>query len=134
MSAIFILKKEPPKKHKFFIFLKGRYFVVGGPIDMNVEVFWETYVGFLKTVVLQLFPKYSQSYVNLNVKSRAKFNCLNCFYLNVTYRTLEELFRMALVKFVTFVVLKILGNLVSMQNFLNATNSWRKQNFANRLT
>ena len=42
MSAIFILKKEPnkqPKKHKFFIFLKGRYFVVGGPIDMNVGVF-----------------------------------------------------------------------------------------------
>ena len=80
-------------------------------------------MGFRKSVVLQLFPKYSQSYVNLNVKGRAKFNCLNCFYLNVTYRTLEELFRMALVKFVTFVVLKILGNLVSMQNFLNATNS-----------
>ena len=27
---------------------------------------------------------------------------------------------MALVNFVTFIVLKILGNLVSMQNFLNA--------------
>ena len=39
MSANFILKKEPPKKHKFFIFLKGRYFVMGGSIDMNVEVF-----------------------------------------------------------------------------------------------
>ena len=39
MSAIFILKKEPPKKHKFFIFLKGRYFIIGGPIDMNVGVF-----------------------------------------------------------------------------------------------
>ena len=39
MSAIFILKKEPPKKHKFLIFLKGRYFVMGGSIDMNVGGF-----------------------------------------------------------------------------------------------
>ena len=68
MSAIFILEKEPPKKK--IIFLKGRYFVMGGPIEMNVGVFWETSGGFLKSVVLQLFPKYNQSYVNLNVKSR----------------------------------------------------------------
>ena len=39
MLAIFILKKEPPKKHKFFIFLKGLYFVMGGPNDMNFGVF-----------------------------------------------------------------------------------------------
>ena len=47
---------------------------MGGSIDMNVRVFWETYVGFPKSVVLQLFPKYSQSYANLNVKSRPEFN------------------------------------------------------------
>ena len=41
-----------------------------GLIEMNVDVFWETFVGFLKFVVLQLFPKYSQSYVNLIVKNR----------------------------------------------------------------
>ena len=49
---------------------------MGGPIDMNVGVFGETSVGFLKSMVLQLFPKYNQNYVNVNVKSRAKFNCL----------------------------------------------------------
>ena len=38
MSAICFLKKEPPK-NKFFIFLKGRYFVMGGPIDMNFGLF-----------------------------------------------------------------------------------------------
>ena len=38
-SAIFILKKEPPKKHKVLIFLKGCYFVMGGSIGMNVGVF-----------------------------------------------------------------------------------------------
>ena len=27
---------------------------MGGPIDMNVGVFWETSVGFLKSVLLQL--------------------------------------------------------------------------------
>ena len=64
----FYFKKEPPKKRKFFMFLRGRYFVMGGPIDMNVDVFWETSVDFLKCVVLPLFPKYSQSYVKLNVK------------------------------------------------------------------
>ena len=62
MSAIFILKTEPLKqKHKFLIFLKGRYFVKDGPVDVNVGVF----AGFLKN---------GQSYVNLNVKSRPKFN------------------------------------------------------------
>ena len=74
MSAIFILKKEPPK-NKFFMLLRGRYFVMDRPIDMNVGVFWEASVGFLKWVNLQLFPKYSQIYVSLNVESRAKFNC-----------------------------------------------------------
>ena len=49
---------------------------MGGPIDMNFGIFQETSVDFLKSVVLQLFPKYSQNNVNLNVKSRAKFNCL----------------------------------------------------------
>ena len=39
MSAIFILKKEPPKEHKFLIFLRGCYFVMGGSIDMNVGMF-----------------------------------------------------------------------------------------------
>ena len=48
---------------------------MGSSIDTNIDVFWETSVGFLKSVVLQLFPKYSQSNVNLNVKSRAKLNC-----------------------------------------------------------
>ena len=49
---------------------------MGGSIDMNVGVIWETFVGFLKGVVSQLFLKHSQSYVNLNVKSSPKFNDL----------------------------------------------------------
>ena len=39
MSAIFILKKEPPRKRKFFMFLRDPYFVMGSPVDMNVDVF-----------------------------------------------------------------------------------------------
>ena len=69
-------EKGAAKKHKFFTFLKDRYFVMGGCIDINFGVFWETPVDFLKSVVLQLFPKYNQSNVKLNVKNRAKFNCL----------------------------------------------------------
>ena len=49
---------------------------MGGPINMNVGTFWETSVGFLKSVIFQLIPKYIQSYVNLNMKSRPKFNWL----------------------------------------------------------
>ena len=81
----FFLIKEPPKIQflilkffiqRFFILLKGCYFVMDGPIDMNVGMFWETFVDLLKSMVLQHFSKYSQKNVNLNVKSRAKFNCL----------------------------------------------------------
>ena len=39
MSATFILKKRTAKKHKFFMFLRGLYFVMSGPIDMNVDEF-----------------------------------------------------------------------------------------------
>ena len=42
--------------------------------------------------------------------------------LLVSNRTLQECFRMALVKSVAFVVFEILNNLFFMQNFLNATN------------
>ena len=48
MLEIFILKKEPPKNKQqmFHFFLKA--IVMGGSIDMNAGVFWETSVGFLK--------------------------------------------------------------------------------------
>ena len=36
MPAIFILKKEPPKK---IVFLKGQVFLMGDHIDINLDVF-----------------------------------------------------------------------------------------------
>ena len=39
MSAIFIFKKEPQKKYNFSIFLMGRYFILVGSIDINVDEF-----------------------------------------------------------------------------------------------
>ena len=72
----FLFWKRRRQKTKFLNILKGRHFVMDGPIDMNVGEFWETSGSFLKNVVLELFPKYSQSYVNLDVKSSAKHNCL----------------------------------------------------------
>ena len=38
MLVIFILKKNCQKMPPFHV-LRGRYFVMGGPIDMNVDVF-----------------------------------------------------------------------------------------------
>ena len=61
----FYLKKErkkQPVKTADFSFIKkknSRCFVIGGLIDMNVAVFWETYVGFLKNALSQNFPNYS---------------------------------------------------------------------------
>ena len=68
----FVFWKRSRQKTQIFLISKGRYFAMGCPIDMNFGVFWETPVDFLKSVVLQLFPKYIQNNVNLNVKSRAK--------------------------------------------------------------
>ena len=47
---------------------------MSGSIDMNASVFWQTSVDFVKKVILQFLPKYSQSYANLSVKIRPKFN------------------------------------------------------------
>ena len=49
---------------------------MGGPINMNFWGIWETPVDFLKSAVLQIFLKYTQGNVNLNVKKMAKINCL----------------------------------------------------------
>ena len=38
MSATYFFEKGVTKKQKFFIFLKGRYFVMGGPIEVNFGV------------------------------------------------------------------------------------------------
>ena len=42
--------------------------------------------------------------------------------LHVFNRTLQELFRIVLIKPVDFVVFEILRNIISMQNFLNVNN------------
>ena len=60
----FLEKGAAKKKPQIFHIFKGLLFCNGWPIDMNIGVFWETSVGFLKSVILQLFPKYSQSNVN----------------------------------------------------------------------
>ena len=43
----FLIWKKTAKKHTFFMCLRGRYFVMGGPIDMNFDMFWETSVGLM---------------------------------------------------------------------------------------
>ena len=57
-QQFFHLKKQPPKKQVFHNF-KRLFFVMGSHIDMNDDVFWEISVGFLNSVLFQLFPKYS---------------------------------------------------------------------------
>ena len=74
MSAIFILEIKCAKKDRIFKFLKGRFSVMSGHMDMIFGVLSGAYVGLLKSVILQFFSKYSKSYNNLNVKSCLKLN------------------------------------------------------------
>ena len=133
VSNLFFEKKSHHKTQIFHLF-KGRYFVMGGPIDMSFGVFWGTSVGFLVW-----FCNFSRNIakvmsiwmlkVGQNSTTFKKYRgCFSVFYLDVTCRT-QKLSWMTLVKFVKFVVLKILDNLVSMQNSLNVHNCRRKQNF-----
>ena len=69
MSAVFIFEIKGAKKDKIFNFLKGRFSVMRGPMDMNFGVFSETYVRLLTSITSQLFARYSKSYSNLNIKS-----------------------------------------------------------------
>ena len=74
MSAVFIFEIKGSKKNKSFNFLKGRFSVMGCPMDMIFVVFSEIYVKLLKSITWEFFSRYSKSYNNLNVKSCLKRN------------------------------------------------------------
>ena len=76
-------------------------------MDMIFGVFSETDARLLK--------KYNLCFWSL-AKTQAMLSLSNY------NRTLQELFTMALIKSLAFVVFEILSNLISMQNFLNANN------------
>ena len=74
MSTVFIFEINGAKKDKIFSFLKGRFSVMGGPMDVIFGGFSDTNVRLLKSITLQFFSRYSKSYNNLNVKSCLKFS------------------------------------------------------------
>ena len=74
MSAVFIFEIKGAKTNKIFNILKGRFSVMGSPMDIIFGVYSETYVRLLKSMTQQFFSKYTKSYNNLNVKSGLKLN------------------------------------------------------------
>ena len=72
MSATFILKKEPPKNTNLYFLLKGLYFVMGGAINMNVGLFWETSVGFLKSIVSHNFSQGMTKVMSIRISNIAQ--------------------------------------------------------------
>ena len=52
---LYIFQKQPPKIVIFSFFLKGRYFWQGGRKKMNLSMFWETYLGFVKMLFHNFF-------------------------------------------------------------------------------
>ena len=61
MSTVFIFEIKDAKKDEIFKFLKGRFSVMGGPMDMIFGMFSDTCVRLLKSITSQLFSKYSKS-------------------------------------------------------------------------
>ena len=74
MSDVFILEIKDAKRDKIFNFLKGRFSVIGGLMDMIFGVFSDTYVKASNKHNLTIFLKNSKCYDNLNVKSCLKPN------------------------------------------------------------
>ena len=74
MSAFFIFEIKGAKKDKIFYFLKGRFFLMGGPIDVIFGLFSDTYMRLLKSITSQFSSRYSKSYNNGNVKGCLKRN------------------------------------------------------------
>ena len=74
MSAVFNFEIKDAKKDKIFNFLKGHFFVMGTPMDKIFGLFSDIYVRLPKSITSQFFSRYSQNYINLNVKSCLKLN------------------------------------------------------------
>ena len=73
-SFFLIFEIKGAKKDKIFDFLKSRFSVMGGPMDMIFGVFSETYVRLIKSITAEFYSRYSKSYHNLNIKSCLKLN------------------------------------------------------------
>ena len=67
MSGFLIFEIKRDKMDKILNFLKDRFSVMNGPMDMIFGMFSETDVR-------QNFSKYSKSYHMLNIKRCLKFN------------------------------------------------------------
>ena len=74
MSVVFIFEIKDNKKDKIFNFLKGRFFVMGAPMDMIFDLFSDIYVRLPKSITSQFSSRYIKNYINLNVKSHLKLN------------------------------------------------------------
>ena len=74
MLIVFIFQIKGAKKDKIFNFLKGRFFVMGGLMNVIFSMFSETNVRLLKSITSEYFSGYSKSYNNLNDKRTLKLN------------------------------------------------------------
>ena len=57
MSTVFVFEIKGAKKDKIFNFLKDRFPVMAGPMDMIFGMFSETYFRLLKSITSHFFFK-----------------------------------------------------------------------------
>ena len=61
MSFVFIFEIKDAKKDRNVYFLKGRFSVMGGPMDIIFGAFPEPYMRLLKSITTKFFSRYSKS-------------------------------------------------------------------------
>ena len=129
MSGFIIFEIKHAKMDKIFNYLRNPFSVMSSLMDMIFGMFSQANVRLLKKIISQFLSKYikcSKRCNISNVKSSLKLTNSQLITfdkntghdedvkLHVSNRTLQELFRMALRKSVSFVVFQILRNLISM--------------------
>ena len=131
MPGFFIFKIKRAKMDAIFNFLKDRFSITSGPMDIIFGLPSQANVRLLKNIISQFFSKYSKSHNILNIKRCVKLKSpqqkhgsgrAEAVKLHLSNSTLQKLFRMALIKSVALVVFEIFSNLVSIPNFLNVYN------------
>ena len=74
MSGFFIFEIKCTKMDKIFNFLKVRFSVISGPMDLIFGVFSEIDVRLVKNINSQFISKYSMGYNILSIKRCLKPN------------------------------------------------------------
>ena len=128
--SLFYFWNKTRQNEQNFQFFKGPFLRNESPYGYDFWLVFRDLYEASKTYNFAIFLK-CQMLLKTQRPLTKKTDHVEAIKLHVSNWTLQEIFRMGLIKSAVFAVFEILRNLVSMENFLNANNCWSKQNFEN---